>query len=177
MTVKVRASHLLIAARAALIPQSVQSIVVSAAPHAQRHVCKSVTAFVKKLNLDLEQDVFTIVYTDGLGIVDYEERANFNDYMRTSDGKRDKEPITITNVFQLKDDKFDPLNVVELLRNQWHAAREDEEDVRGRDEGFDFEVSYWLAEFSSNHLQVMREAFWLFKIVDRDRKVKGCGQN
>jgi hypothetical protein len=102
------------------------------------------------------------IYTNQLGLVEYQERADFLRSVNWSDGKADKEPIKISSIKLVFDDKKQPIYAVTLERQRWFLKGFEQNDMLLYDEvdrpGYRSDYSTWLVTFRGGGIVVVREA-------------------
>ena len=155
--------------------------IVALRPHDPAWACPAIeTAVAEMTGQKPRAEPWPIYYSDKFGTVEYDEQTAFVKSMTSSEGRPDRSPIQLTFVWPVgkqKDDKSRALYVISLERDKWHKEREMSLDpMQTEPEGFDFTPSYWLVEFSENHIVTMREGSIFFEFVDYDKRLKGCGR-
>lgn len=154
---------------------------VALKPHDPARACLAIeTAVAEMTGQKPRAGLWPIYYTDRLGTVEYDEHAAFVKKMTSSEGRQDKSPIQLTDVWPVgeqKDSKTRALYVIGLQRDQWHDEREASFDpMETEPEGFDLTPSYWLVEFSENRIVTIREGFVFFDFTDYDKRLERCGK-
>ena len=150
-------------------------------PHNVEIGCLTLRELVENWNAKKIRDpsalIFPVVYSDRFGQVERDEVESFLDAMRTSEGKPDALPLKIDRVYQVHEDKVQPIYLVSLVRQVWHEKRIVEDALFNPVEveaGYTPEWSYWLATFGSNNVRYFREVDELYPMINTLPEIPNC---
>ena len=127
----------------------------------------SIAEFVKLIDSDdLDKfnraPGFVFIYTNQLGLVEFQEHAEFLRSVNWSDGKADKDAIKVSNVKLVFDDKKQPIYAVTLERQKWFLKDFEQNDMLLYDEvdrpEYRSDYSTWLITFRGFNIVAVREA-------------------
>jgi hypothetical protein len=178
-----RARAVLAAAVALLGAEAAPATSIAAErPHDARQGCAAIRQLVANLNSgDLMDEVpfpGPLYYTDALGLVEAKEEESFLQAMRHSEGKPDRTPIQLAQVFLVHRHKLEPIYLVVLVRQAWHEALPFVDELTmAEDEipaGYRVDRSHWLVTFRSNYIQFVREAGETHRLSGKARELKSC---
>jgi hypothetical protein len=178
-----RALAAFVAAFPLLAATSASATSIATAPkHDPRQGCAAIRQVVANLNSgDLMDGVpfpGPMFYTDALGLVDPEEDDKFLQAMRHSEGKPDRVPIGLAQVFSVHRGKYEAVYLVVLVRQAWHEEQQVHDELTMSEDvipaGYQVDRSHWLVTFRSNYIEHFREAPEMFELGAKRRELKKC---
>ena len=109
------------------------------------------------------------VFTDGLGRIgtDVDWDQKFVTYMRVSDGKPDRGPLTVSRLVLIGRDKRRPVYLIQFHRTRWVYMTDLDDPELDLSEYQDFENT-WIMAFAGNRIDILRESNELGKLA-RDK--------
>lgn len=106
--------------------------------------------------------ILPFVYTDRLGMVEWEDRDAFLAAMNRSDGREDAAPIRIVHLRSLTRHKYYPVYLVTIEREVWRLKAYETDDMLPPVEidhpHYEREPSTWLVAFRGNSIASLRQA-------------------
>lgn len=154
--------------------------VAIARPHRPNFACDALRETVAMMTGLRTMDITPMFGTDRSGRVEYQDRSALVRTMTTSEGRADRRPLRIDQVWPIG--KREPrdavaLYVVALTRERWYPERSDFGDPEALvPAGYDFDTSYWVAEFRSERVVEFREAPFMWRLASGTARLPGCGE-
>lgn len=151
-------------------------------PHDASLACMGMSGLVADFNegqpFAAPLDPYRTIYTDELGEVERDELEAFNTAMLTSEGKRDRKPMSISSVHTLGGTETDRQYVLTIERVRWRTKRLELDDmfdvIAIDDPHWETHHTFWLVTFESNSLRTVREADELLQLKPQLERLEDC---